>query len=80
VIARNTAVGSAIRNFVTDILITPAIRNSCVLNPKRCFPKRTPMALFSPGLRILAPETETVKNHNEFISNFDANNPEPVTL
>jgi len=38
--------GSAIRNFVTDILMTLAIRNICALNPKMCLPKRTPKAPF----------------------------------
>jgi hypothetical protein len=42
----NAAAASAIKNFVTDILITPVIRNICVLNPKKYFPKRTPIDLF----------------------------------
>ena len=41
--------GSAIRNFVTDILMTLAIRNICVLKPKMCLPKRTPKAPFLPN-------------------------------
>ena len=44
VMANNTVVGSAIKNFVTDIFMTPAIRNICVLNPIKCLPKRTPIA------------------------------------
>jgi len=58
--ANSTVVGSAIKNFVTDILITPAIRNICVRNPKRCLPKRTPIALFLLVYEFV-PEIKTVR-------------------
>ena len=67
VMANNTVVGSAIKNFVTDIFMTPAIRNICVLNPIRCLPKRTPIAPLLPCYGF-----ETVKISDEFISNFNA--------
>jgi len=46
--------GSAIKNFVTDILMTLAIRNICVLNPKMCLPKRTPKAPFLPNFSSIS--------------------------
>jgi len=70
VMANNTVVGSAIKNFVTDIFMTPAIRNICVLNPIRCLPKRTPITPL-----LLVCRLGTVKIFKEFISNFNAKGP-----
>jgi hypothetical protein len=48
----NAAAASAIKNFVTDILITPVIRNICVLNPKKYFSKKNSHRSFSPKLLL----------------------------
>jgi len=66
--------GSAIRNFVTDILMTLAIRNICALNPKMCLPKRTPKAPFLLNFSSIF-RGVSAKFYKGFMSNFNANGP-----
>jgi hypothetical protein len=66
--------GSAIKNFVTDILMTLAMRNICVLNPKICLPKRTPKAPFLLNFSSIF-RGVSAKFYKGFMSNFNANGP-----
>jgi hypothetical protein len=69
--ANKAVAASAMKNFVTDILMTPARRNICVLNPKMCFPRKSPIALFS-WPTDLTPENKIVKICKEFFSKLNA--------
>jgi hypothetical protein len=50
--ANNAVAASAIKNFVTDILMTPVIRNICVLNPKNVFSRKNSHSSFLPKLLL----------------------------